>query len=186
MLWLTAPCVMAHPSWLAAQTPHLHNNSAFAVTSFTSRKALLQRTWHTTQQATGCGCGHNIQRRRNGEVRGTVAAASAAVETPVKGNTRKRKQQSEPLLVVEGLSKTHDGQRYLFENVDFTVKRGDRLALVGPNGAGKSSLFRLLSGEACLSYLSTAFTIVYSLKFCFSLVQMKISRMLEQSKSARV
>lgn len=42
----------------------------------------------------------------------------------------------EPLLVVEDLSKSHDGDTQLFTNVSFTISRGDRLAFVGPNGSG--------------------------------------------------
>ena len=42
----------------------------------------------------------------------------------------------EPLLTVDGVTKTHDGEAVLFSDVTFTVHRGDRLAVVGPNGSG--------------------------------------------------
>jgi ATP-binding cassette subfamily F protein 3 len=38
------------------------------------------------------------------------------------------------------------GDRTLFRNVDFTIERGDRIAVVGPNGSGKSTLLRLICG----------------------------------------
>src|SRR5579862_7449232 len=38
------------------------------------------------------------------------------------------------------------GEKQVFENVSFTVNRGDRIALVGINGAGKSTLIKLLAG----------------------------------------
>jgi len=39
------------------------------------------------------------------------------------------------------------GEKKVLENVNFTIDRGDRIALVGVNGAGKSTLIRLLSGQ---------------------------------------
>lgn len=37
------------------------------------------------------------------------------------------------------------GAKQVFSNAQFTIERGDRIALVGPNGAGKSTLIRLLA-----------------------------------------
>lgn len=42
----------------------------------------------------------------------------------------------EPLLTVESMMKTHDGEAILFTDVNFTVHRGDKLVIVGPNGSG--------------------------------------------------
>lgn len=75
-----------------------------------------------------------------------VHAAAATASAPRPKTSSKKRKQVEPLVVVEDISKSHDGQRFLFDGLSFTVARGDRLALVGPNGAGKSSLFNLLSG----------------------------------------
>ena len=50
------------------------------------------------------------------------------------------------LLLVEGISKTIDGEKVL-NNVSFTVRKGDKIAFTGPNSAGKTALFQILMGE---------------------------------------
>ena len=45
---------------------------------------------------------------------------------------------------VSDLAKRYEPKQIL-SNVNFTIERGDRIALVGPNGAGKSTLIRMLS-----------------------------------------
>ena len=49
------------------------------------------------------------------------------------------------MVHVEGLNKRY-GERVLFEDVSWHVKKRDRIGLSGPNGAGKTTLLRMLAG----------------------------------------
>jgi ATP-binding cassette subfamily F protein 3 len=49
------------------------------------------------------------------------------------------------MIHVEGLSKRY-GARVLWEDVNWHVKKNDRIGLCGPNGAGKSTLLKILAG----------------------------------------
>ena len=49
------------------------------------------------------------------------------------------------VLTVEGLSKSFDGHT-LFENLDFQVKRGERVAIIGNNGTGKTTILKIING----------------------------------------
>jgi peptide/nickel transport system ATP-binding protein len=63
----------------------------------------------------------------------SVAAAAAA-------------DSDEPVLVVEGLSKTFPGGVRALTGVDLSVRRGETLGLVGESGSGKTTLARVLLG----------------------------------------
>ena len=48
-------------------------------------------------------------------------------------------------LVISGLSKRFGGLRAV-QDVSFTVKENETVALIGPNGAGKTTSFHLITG----------------------------------------
>ena len=47
------------------------------------------------------------------------------------------------VLDVKGLAKSYDGN-VLFRDVDFLVKKGDRVGIIGDNGTGKTTLLRII------------------------------------------
>lgn len=49
------------------------------------------------------------------------------------------------VLTVKNIS--HTFNRTLFKDVNFTIQRGEKVALVAPNGTGKSTLFNLIAGK---------------------------------------
>ena len=49
------------------------------------------------------------------------------------------------VLTVTDLSKSFDTQN-LFTNVDFEIKRGERVAIIGNNGTGKTTLLKIING----------------------------------------
>ena len=56
------------------------------------------------------------------------------------------KRQVEDVLVAKGVGHGYGG-RTLFEGVDLTIKRGEKIGVAGPNGSGKSTLGRILGGR---------------------------------------
>ena len=49
------------------------------------------------------------------------------------------------VVTVEGLSKAFPGQT-LFTDINFEIKRGERVALIGNNGTGKTTILKILNG----------------------------------------
>jgi len=49
-------------------------------------------------------------------------------------------------LTVENLTKSF-GEKLLFENINFGIEAGQKIALIAKNGAGKSSLIKIIAGQ---------------------------------------
>ena len=58
----------------------------------------------------------------------------------------KRDSSSDSILKVEGLSVSYGDNPAIIEDMSFSLKKGERLAIVGNNGAGKSTLAKALCG----------------------------------------
>ncbi len=61
----------------------------------------------------------------------------------IRFNFTQSSESGNDVLAVRGLSMGF-GERSLFENISFEVKKGERVFILGPNGCGKSTLIKLL------------------------------------------
>ena len=97
--------------------------------------------------------GQTAKRARKAKTLDTRAAklAERKVEGPTKERTVKFRFPEPPhcgktVLTTEGLAKSYGGPP-VFDDVTFSVARGDRLLIMGLNGAGKTSLLRILTEQ---------------------------------------
>jgi ABC-2 type transport system ATP-binding protein len=52
----------------------------------------------------------------------------------------------QPIISIEGLSKTYAGGFQALKSVDLEIKKGEIFALLGPNGAGKTTMIGIVCG----------------------------------------
>src|SRR5690348_14875112 len=52
----------------------------------------------------------------------------------------------QPIISIDGLSKTYAGGFQALNNVSLTIEKGEIFALLGPNGAGKTTLIGIVCG----------------------------------------
>ena len=65
-------------------------------------------------------------------------------------------------VVAKNISYSLENGEVLLENIELSIKKGDRIALVGKNGAGKSTLMKILAGiikptSGSIDYSSVAY-----------------------------
>ncbi|MGP1434899.1 MAG: ribosomal protection-like ABC-F family protein [Catonella sp.] len=68
----------------------------------------------------------------------------AEVDASMKISLKPHKQSGKDVLNVENLTKSFDYT--LFENINFEIKRGERVAIIGGNGTGKTTLLKIING----------------------------------------
>lgn len=57
-----------------------------------------------------------------------------------------KREAGKDILEVDGISKSVDGQA-LLKNIRFTIKKGDKIAIIGKNDVAKTTLFKILMKE---------------------------------------
>ena len=55
-------------------------------------------------------------------------------------------RSGDQVITAENIGKGY-GDKILFQNLDLTIMRGERIGIIGPNGSGKTTLVRCLLGE---------------------------------------
>ncbi|TCP52425.1 ATP-binding cassette subfamily F protein 3 [Tumebacillus sp. BK434] len=114
----------------------------------------MYKTWYIRAHNAGGGNkkrtkGH-ISRMRNKEKQ-LERLQAARVEQPKEAQSiqlsfNSSEKLGNRLFLVEDMA-VRFGGRTLYEEVNFAVERGERIALLGPNGIGKSTLLKVLTGE---------------------------------------
>lgn len=76
------------------------------------------------------------------------------------------------LMQVSDASFSYDGHHNIFENINFSVKKGDVFCILGPNGTGKTTLIKCING---LMKLSSG-KILFNEKNIYSLSKTEIAK----------
>jgi ATP-binding cassette, subfamily F, member 3 len=105
----------------------------------------------TKQMKIWGGRNEKLAKRARSMEKRTERYAEAMMEEadPEQGTTRFQfncEPSGDIVLQAQNLEKSYGGKK-LFKDVEFTIRQGERIALVGPNGAGKSTFIKVLLGD---------------------------------------
>lgn len=96
--------------------------------------------------------------RRQPKARGTKSKSRISHFDSVHDRAMQRRQEHEvelelnmerlgtKIVELHNISKSF-GERLLFENFDYNIKRGERIGIIGNNGTGKSTFLQILTGQ---------------------------------------
>jgi ATP-binding cassette subfamily F protein uup len=80
-------------------------------------------------------------------------------------------------LQLENISKSY-GDLELFNDISFTVNKGDKVALIAKNGAGKTSLLHIVTGKDIADSGDILISKDIEMEFLINLVQNFSSRII--------
>lgn len=80
------------------------------------------------------------------ELKKQIADLKALAHKKVNLNLTSSGRKTKILVELEDVTMSF-GSKILFEHLNLTIEKGERLALIGKNGVGKSTLLKLLTGE---------------------------------------
>lgn len=144
-------CMLCQPNGcMPAGRPRALHTPQHAPAACCLRSAVNSRSAEAAAVTERHTYSHSTQPHRRGATTITGAARStgATLSRTSPPAAKPDASRGEPLLVLEDVAKSHDGDTQLFQDVSVTVCRGDRLAVVGTNGSGAASLlYMLLTGS---------------------------------------
>ena len=117
---------------------------------YEQEQAKLKQLGYTVERMKGWGINNRVLYRRAMSIQHRMERIEKT-ERPTKEKTMRarfgeKEFHGDEVLTVKGLGKTFSDRR-LFSNVEFTVRGGERIALLGDNGTGKTTFLRILLGE---------------------------------------
>ena len=135
------------------------NYSAFAAQKAEAQKTLMRKYEHQQKEIARIE-GIIAQQRRFGQERNFITIASKQkqiehmekVSAPksapksIKMTFRSAGESGNEVLVAERISKSF-GTKKVLDNINFVVRKRDRIIIIGPNGCGKSTLIKIIDGQ---------------------------------------
>lgn len=134
------------------------NYSDYAVKKQSVREALLKQYYnqqreikHQEEVITKLKSFNREKSIKRAESREKMLDKIERIEKPVEDNTdihitlEPNIISGNDVMKVEGLAKQFDGN-YLFSDINYEIKRGERVALIGNNGTGKTTMLKIING----------------------------------------